>query len=117
MLNHRAHHAGAGVPGVVSCINALCFTFLIGTARVVRSEVHVFKALRIRAGGALSGAKLWDILVTHLIPNAMGPHHRSTAFLIPGAIFSEAFLSFLGHWIRAPWPVGARWQTTRAQPF
>jgi oligopeptide transport system permease protein len=50
----------------------------------------------------LSGARLWDILVTHLIPNAMGPIIVSTAFLIPGAIFSEAFLSFLGIGIQAP---------------
>ncbi|MBR2734095.1 MAG: ABC transporter permease subunit [Selenomonadaceae bacterium] len=38
----------------------------------------------------------------HLVPNAMGPIIVSTAFLIPGAIFSEAFLSFLGIGIQAP---------------
>ena len=60
-----------------SVILALCFTSWIGTARV-------------------------HLLIHHLVPNAMGPIIVSTAFLIPGAIFSEAFLSFLGIGIQAP---------------
>jgi len=87
---------------VVSVIIALCFTSWIGTARVVRSEVMYLKHSEYVLAARLSGAKLWDILVTHLIPNAMGPIIVSTAFLIPGAIFSEAFLSFLGIGIQAP---------------
>ena len=87
---------------VVSVIIALCFTSWIGTARVVRSEVMYLKHSEYVLAARLSGAKLWDILVTHLIPNAMGPIIVSTAFLIPSAIFSEAFLSFLGIGIQAP---------------
>ncbi len=87
---------------VVSVIIALCFTSWIGTARVVRSEVMSLKHSEYVLAARLSGAKLWDILITHLIPNAMGPIIVSTAFLIPGAIFSEAFLSFLGIGIQAP---------------
>ncbi len=87
---------------VVSVVIALCFTSWIGTARVVRSEVMYLKHSEYVLAARLSGAKLWDILVTHLIPNAMGPIIVSTAFLIPSAIFSEAFLSFLGIGIQAP---------------
>ncbi len=87
---------------VVSVVIALCFTSWIGTARVVRSEVMHLKHSEYVLAARLSGAKLWDILVTHLIPNAMGPIIVSTAFLIPNAIFSEAFLSFLGIGIQAP---------------
>ncbi len=87
---------------ISSVIIALCFTSWIGTARVVRSEVMRLKHSEYVLAARLSGAKFWNILATHLIPNAMGPIIVSTAFLIPSAIFSEAFLSFLGIGIQAP---------------
>lgn len=87
---------------VSSVIIALCFTSWIGTARVVRGEVMRLKHSEYVLAARLSGAKFWNLLVTHLIPNAMGPIIVSTAFLIPSAIFSEAFLSFLGIGIQAP---------------
>ena len=85
-----------------SVILALCFTSWIGTARVVRSEVMHLKHSEYVLASRLSGAGTWHLLVQHLVPNAMGPIIVSTAFLIPGAIFSEAFLSFLGIGIQAP---------------
>jgi oligopeptide transport system permease protein len=85
-----------------SVILALCFTSWIGTARVVRSEVMYLKHSEYVLASRLSGANTWHLLIQHLIPNAMGPIIVSTAFLIPGAIFSEAFLSFLGIGIQAP---------------
>ncbi len=87
---------------VFSVIIALCFTSWIGTARVVRSEVMRLKHSEYVLAGRLSGANTRYLLVHHLIPNAMGPIIVSTAFLIPNAIFSEAFLSFLGIGIQAP---------------
>ena len=50
----------------------------------------------------LAGASDFQILLRHLLPNAMGPIIVSVMFLIPGAIFSEAFLSFLGIGIQKP---------------
>jgi oligopeptide transport system permease protein len=85
-----------------SVILALCFTSWIGTARVVRSEVMHLKHSEYVLASRLAGASTWHLLIHHLIPNAMGPIIVSTAFLIPGPIFSEAFLSFLGIGIQAP---------------
>ena len=85
-----------------SVILALCFTSWIGTARVVRSEVLSLKHSEYVLASRLAGAGPWHLLIQHLVPNAMGPIIVSTAFLIPGAIFSEAFLSFLGIGIQAP---------------
>ena len=87
---------------VGSVILALCFTSWIGTARVVRSEVMRLKHSEYVLAARLSGADTRHLLFHHLIPNAMGPIIVSTAFLIPSAIFSEAFLSFLGIGIQAP---------------
>jgi oligopeptide transport system permease protein len=87
---------------MLSVIIALCFTSWIGTARVVRGEVMRLKHSEYVLAARLAGAKGAHILKAHLIPNAMGPIIVSTAFLIPNAIFSEAFLSFLGIGIQAP---------------
>ncbi len=87
---------------VMSVIIALCFTSWTGTARVVRGEVMRLKHSEYVLAARLSGANTWNLLVSHLIPNAMGPIIVSTAFLIPNAIFSESFLSFLGIGIQAP---------------
>jgi oligopeptide transport system permease protein len=48
------------------------------------------------------GASDLKILFRHLIPNSMGPIIVTVTFLIPSAIFSEAFLSFLGIGIQVP---------------
>ncbi len=42
------------------------------------------------------------ILFKHLIPNSMGPIIVTVTFLVPSAIFTEAFLSFLGIGIQVP---------------
>ncbi len=90
---------GSSVPSVIL---ALCFTAWIGTARVVRSEVLRLKHSEYVLASRLAGGRTWHLLIAHLVPNAMGPIIVSTAFLIPNAIFSEAFLSFLGIGIQAP---------------
>ena len=90
---------GSNMPSVIL---ALCFTSWIGTARVVRSEVMRLKFSEYVLASRLAGGRTRHLLSAHLIPNAMGPIIVSTAFLIPNAIFSEAFLSFLGIGIQAP---------------
>ncbi len=87
---------------VGSVILALCLTSWVGTARVVRSEVMRLKHSEYVLAARLSGANVRQLLIRHLVPNAMGPIIVSTAFLIPSAIFSESFLSFLGIGIQAP---------------
>ncbi|MEG0144630.1 MAG: ABC transporter permease [Clostridia bacterium] len=85
-----------------SVIIALCFTSWIGTARVVRGEVMRLKHAEYVLAAKLAGASGWDVLISHLLPNCMGPIIVSTAFLIPSAIFSEACLSVVGIGIQAP---------------
>lgn len=85
-----------------SVILALCITSWIGTARVVRSQVLTLKSAEYVLAAKLAGSSNKRILLTHLLPNSMGPIIVSTAFLVPSAIFSEAFLSFLGIGINVP---------------
>ena len=85
-----------------SILIALCLSSRVGTARITRSQVVTLKHQEYALAGRLAGASSFEILLRHLLPNAMGPIIVSVMFLIPSAIFSEAFLSFLGIGIQKP---------------
>jgi oligopeptide transport system permease protein len=85
-----------------SVLIAICFSAWINTARVVRSQVLSLKDREYVFAARLCGANAWQILTRHLIPNAIGPTIVATAFIVPTAIFNEAFLSFLGIGIQVP---------------
>ncbi len=90
---------GNGIPTILV---ALTITGWIGMARIVRGQILQLKELDfIRAAQAL-GASRRRILFRHLIPNAMGPIIATMTLTIPSAIFTEAFLSFLGLGVQAP---------------
>ena len=48
------------------------------------------------------GASRWRVLFRHLIPNSIGSIITTMTLTIPAAIFTEAFLSFLGLGVQAP---------------
>ena len=87
---------------LVSVIVAICISSWIGTARIVRGQVLTLKSSEYVMAAKLAGASNLKILFAHLLPNSMGPIIVSTAFMVPGAIFNEAFLSFLGIGISVP---------------
>ncbi|HZG14117.1 MAG TPA: ABC transporter permease [Candidatus Bathyarchaeia archaeon] len=87
---------------VQSILIALCLTSWIGTARIVRSQVVTLKHQEYALAARSIGSSNLRILFKHLIPNSMGPIIVTVTFLVPSAIFSEAFLSFLGIGIQVP---------------
>lgn len=87
---------------LLSVIVAICISSWIGTARIVRGQVLTLKSSEYVMAAKLAGASNLKILFSHMLPNSMGPIIVSTAFLVPGAIFNEAFLSFLGIGISVP---------------
>ena len=88
--------------GITTILVALTITGWIGMARIVRGQIMQLKELDfVRAARAL-GASRRRILFRHLIPNAMGPIIATMTLTIPSAIFTEAFLSFLGLGVQAP---------------
>ena len=50
----------------------------------------------------MEGIPVFRILLVHLLPNVAGPILVSLTFLVPQAVFTEAFLSFLGVGIAPP---------------
>lgn len=87
---------------VQSILIAICLTYWTGTARQVRSQILSLKHQDFVLASKVIGESKFQILIRHLIPNCMGPIIVTVTFLIPSAIFQEAFLSFLGIGIQVP---------------
>lgn len=99
-----------------SILAGLCVSGWIDTARIVRGEVMRLKEREFVLASRLVGASHMRIFLTHLLPNAAGPILVSLTFLVPQAIFTEAFLSFMGIGIPAPKAsLGTMIQAARSQ--
>ena len=85
-----------------SMILGLCISGWITMARIVRGEIQRWKEAEFAQAARLTGISESRLLFRHLLPNAAGPVGVQLLFLIPQAIFTEAFLSFLGVGIGAP---------------
>jgi len=89
-------------PGLWTLIIAMTITGWINMARIVRGEVMRLKAEEYVLAAKSLGASSWRILSKHLIPNTLGPILVTLTLTVPTAIFTEAFLSFLGLGVPAP---------------
>lgn len=88
--------------GFTNIILAMAITGWIGIARLVRGQVLSLKESDyVRAARSMGGSSR-HIIVTHLIRNSFTPVIVSMALGIPGAMFAEAGLSFLGLGIAPP---------------
>ncbi len=87
---------------ITSILLAMCLTFWITTARMVRGQIFSLRELDYAVAAKVCGQSRWNILIHHLIPNSIGSIIVTVTFLIPEAIFEEAFLSFLGIGIQVP---------------
>lgn len=92
---------GAGFGNIIL---AMAITGWIGIARLVRGQVLSLKETDyVRAARAMGGST-GHIIVTHLIRNTITPVIVSVALGVPGAMFAEAGLSFLGLGVPPPTP-------------
>jgi oligopeptide transport system permease protein len=90
-------------PGFKTLLFALILMGWINMARITRSQVLQIKTSEYVLAARALGASPWRIIARHLIPNALGPILATATLTIPSAIFTEAFLSFLGLGIQAPY--------------
>ena len=90
---------GAGVGSIILGISITCW---IGMARIVRAEVKSLREQEFTMAAFVLGASSKRILIKHLLVNAMGPIIVNITLQVPQAIFTEAWLSFLGVGISAP---------------
>lgn len=89
-------------PGIMSIVLALTITGWTGMARIVRGEVLKQKNEEYVLAARTLGQSNGKIIRKHLMPNVAGIIIINTMFIIPSAIFFEAFLSFIGLGIAPP---------------
>ncbi len=90
-------------PGLTSIIIALGLTEWIAMARVVRAQTLRLKSQEYVLAARSLGEASIKIAGKHLIPNMAGTIIIQTIYSIPSAIFFEAFLSFIGLGVPAPY--------------
>ncbi len=88
--------------GIVPMILALTLTGWLSMARLVRGQVLQMKNEDYVLSARSLGAGTFRIIAKYMIPNAIGVILVNMTFAVPGAIFSEAFLSFIGIGISSP---------------
>lgn len=89
-------------PGLTNIFIALGIAYWLGMARIVRGQILSLKEQEYILAARIIGATQWRILFRHLIPNSLGPIIITMTLAIPEAIFTEAFLSFIGLGVSAP---------------
>lgn len=87
---------------VWTMILAMSITGWVNMSRIVRGQVLSLKGQEYVLASRTLGAGTSRIMSKHLIPNAMGPILVTMTLTIPTAIFTEAFLSFLGLGLTPP---------------
>lgn len=109
-------------PGLTNIFIALGIAYWLGMARIVRGQILSLKEQEYVLAAKVLGAGSLRILFRHLLPNCLGPIMVTMTLSIPEAIFTEAFLSFIGLGVAAPmasWGVLASEGVTslRSYPF
>lgn len=95
-------------PGITTIIIALSITGWVGMARIIRGQILQLKSQEYVLAAEKLGTPHAKIISRHLLPNTFGIIIINLTFTIPTAIFAEAFLSFLGLGVQAPF---ASWGT------
>lgn len=89
-------------PGLTSITVALIVTGWIGMSRIARAEMLKLKEREFVLASRTLGAGSFRIIFSEIFPNIFGPVITQTMFSIPHAIFTEAFLAFIGLGVPSP---------------
>jgi len=88
--------------GLKTILISLAINGWINMGRITRAQILQIKQSDYITAAKAVGASTGRIIFRHLIPNALGPILATATLTIPSAIFTEAFLSFLGLGLQAP---------------
>lgn len=89
--------------GLTSLVIALCITSWTGLSRLVRGQIIQLKENEYVLAAQLLGANPFRVIFKHLLPNTLSVIIVNITFSVPGFIFSEAFLSFIGLGVQPPY--------------
>lgn len=89
-------------PGITSIIVAMAISQWTVTARLVRANTLRLKEMEHVMASRTMGVGTWRIMFKEIFPNLLSTVIVMCMLSIPGAIFMEAFLSFVGLGIPNP---------------
>lgn len=87
---------------VYAILIAIGISSWVGMARLVRGQILSLKQEEYAQAAYIMGASRTRIMFKHLIVNCLGPIIVDTMLMVPNAIFTEAFLAFVGIGISIP---------------
>ncbi len=90
--------------GLFNVILAISVTSWVGVCRLTRAQLLVLREKDYVLAARALGANDLQIVLRHLLPNALPPLLIMLTLGIPTAMFAEASLSFLGVGINEPMP-------------
>jgi len=93
---------GPGQSGIIPMMVALLVLSWPATARLVRGQILQIRQEAYISASRLLGARSSYLVLRHMIPNTMGVILVTLTFAVPSAIFTEAFLSFIGMGVAPP---------------
>ncbi|MGN0314276.1 MAG: ABC transporter permease [Fusicatenibacter sp.] len=106
-----------GSGNILTLIIAMSVTGWMDAARLTRGLVLQLKQQEYVVASLTLGVSPAKIIVRHLIPNTLGIIIVNMTMSIPGAIFYEAFLSFIGLGVTPPQPSWGQLIKSAAETF
>lgn len=95
--------AGQGLSQIFLLFFALGLVSWLTMARVVRGQILSLKNQEFVLAARATGVSTFGIIFRHLVPNALGPVIVYATLTVPSVMLAEAFLSFLGLGVQAPY--------------
>lgn len=95
---------GPGESGIYPMLIAMIVLLWPATARLVRGQILQIREQGYVEASKLLGARSTYLIFRHMLPNTLGVVLVTLTFEIPRAIFTEAFLSFIGMGVAPPTP-------------
>lgn len=87
---------------IFSLVFAMSILSWVGTTRMVRGQILQLREQDYIEAAIALGADTKRIIMKHLLPNTLGIIMVTITMAVPGFIFSEAFLSYIGLGVRPP---------------
>ena len=88
--------------GPMAIIATIAMVGWMGSARFIRGRILQFKNREFVLAAKAQGASPMRQIFRYILPNILGQQVVSITAAIPGAIFMEAYLSFIGLGIKSP---------------
>jgi oligopeptide transport system permease protein len=102
-LSTRFGGAGnQGLSQIFLLFFALGLVSWLTMARVVRGQVLSLKNQEFVLAAKATGVSTFGIIFRHLVPNTLGPVIVYATLTVPSVMLTEAFLSYLGLGVQAP---------------